>query len=129
MIVKALAILFVDVVLLFAAGLWLLGKDAALGHGIFWGLAGGLLCALSAVGAAYWAEAKGKTVQQALMVVVVGMLFRMFFLGGWTILAVRVGGANAFSFIGGFAAVYLVGQILEVWMLTKLRAKQAAKSP
>lgn len=129
MIYKALALLFVDVVIVLAGGVWLHGKDVALGHGAFWGLAGGLICALSAVGGAYWAEAKGKTVQQALAVVVVGMLFRMFFLGGWTILAVRIGEANALSFIGGFGAIYLVGQVLEVWMLTKLRQRQAAEAP
>lgn len=124
---RSLLILSLDVILVLLLGLWIRGKDVGLGDGVIWGMIGGLICALSAIGAAAWAEKKRLSVHQSLAVVVVGMLFRMIFLVGWTLLAVVVGEAHAVAFIGGFGAVYLVGQVLEVWMLARL-AKPSAPS-
>lgn len=127
MVRKALGILLVDAVVFLGLAFYLREVDATWSHGLFWGVPGGLVCALSAVGIALWADLRGMQVKQALAAVVVGMLFRMLFLAGWTILAVLVGGAHAVAFLAGFGGVYLVGQGLEVWLLTRLRDRQSAE--
>lgn len=129
MLRTSLAVLALASFAVLALAMRLASDLPSVSDGLLWGLSGGILAALTAVGGAYWAEAKGKTVQQALAVVVVGMLFRMFFLGGWTLLAVFVGDAHAFAFLGGFGAIYLVGQALEVWMLVRLKAASSPAPP
>ena len=126
MLVKALLILGFDIAAVFALGVWLQQGGHALGPGILWGLFGGVVCALSAIGGAWWAEIRGLSPNGALAIVVAGMLGRMFFLGAWALLAFKVGEVDGLGFIGGFGAVYLVGQVLEVWMLFRLKGNQGA---
>lgn len=129
MVRTALGILFVDALVFLGLAFYLREVDAAWAHGLFWGVPGGLVCALSAVGIALWADVRGMNVKQALAAVVVGMLFRMAFLAGWTLLAVLVGGAHALAFLAGFGGVYLAGQALEVWLLTRLRSRAPTEAP
>lgn len=119
MVVRALGILLVDALVFLGLAVYLRDVDAAWSHGLLWGVPGGLVCALSAVGIALWAEHRKMQVKQALAAVVVGMLFRMLFLAAWTVLAVVVGGAHALAYLTGFGGVYLVGQGLEVWLLSR----------
>lgn len=129
MAARAIGILFVDAFLLLGLALYLREAEAAWSHGLFWGVPGGLVCALSAVGIALWADVRGLEIKQALAAVVGGMLFRMAFLAGWTLLAVLVGKAHAFAFLVGFGGIYIVGQGLEIWLLTRLRERQAEAPP
>ncbi|HLV61114.1 MAG TPA: hypothetical protein VKY51_06910, partial [Fredinandcohnia sp.] len=128
MVRKALGILAASAALVFAIAVSLRGQSAAWSHGLLWGAPGGLICAASAVGIALWAERRGLAIKQALAAVVVGMLFRMSFLAGWTLIAVLGARAHAVAFLAGFGGVYLVGQILEVWLLTRLRIRQDGRS-
>ena len=122
---RALALLGIDTAAVLALGLWLQSQGPPFGGGMLWGLFAGVLTALSAIGGAWFAEVKGLKPNQALAIVVVGMLGRMAFLTVWALIAVHVGGTDALGFITGFGAVYLLGQILEVWMLTRLKSGQA----
>jgi len=124
MLVKALLILGIDIAIVFALGVWLQLGGHPLGPGILWGLFGGVVCALSAIGGAWWAEIKRLPPNTTLAIVVAGMLGRMFFLGAWALLAIKLGEADGLGFLGGFGAVYLLGQILEVWMLARLKDKK-----
>ncbi len=125
MLVKALTILGLDIAVVFSLAMWLQQSGNAMGTGILWGLFGGILCALSAIGGAWWAEVRGLPPNQALLIVVTGFLARMFFVGAWALLAFRVGEADGLGFVIGFGAVYLVGQVLEVWMLARLKGGRA----
>lgn len=123
--VRALLVLALDVLAVLGIALWLRHAGDPLGGGILWGSVAGIVTAASAIGGAWWAEAAGMQPNQALAVVVVGMLGRMFFLGAWAILAVKAGGADPLGFLVGFAAIYVIGQILEVWMLLRLKGRRA----
>jgi|GEM_PF-2418963 len=120
MLRRALGILAVDALVLIGIGFHLRETNPAWAHGLFWGVPGGLICAISAVGLAYWAERRKMSIKQALAVLVAGMLFRMFFLAAWTLVAVLLGGAHALAYLAGFGGVYLVGQGLEIWLLARL---------
>jgi len=122
MLLKALLILGLDVAIVFGVGVWLQQGGHALGPGLLWGLFGGLVCALTAIGGAWWAEVKRLPTNGALAIVVAGMLARMFFLGAWALLAFKVGQVDGLGFLAGFGAVYLLGQVLEVWMLFRLKS-------
>ncbi len=128
MVRKALGILFVAALTFLGLAGYLRGVDTAWAHGIFWGVPGGLVCAVSAVGIALWADRRGMKIQQALAAVVMGMLFRMVFLAGWTVLAVLVAKAHALPYLAGFGGVYLTGQGIEVWLLTRMRDRQAKEA-
>mgnify|MGYP001323211409 FL=1 len=117
---RALAILAFDALVLIGIGLHLAHASPALASGLFWGVPGGLVCSVSAVGLAVWAERRRMSIKRALAVLVSGMLFRMFFLAGWTLVAILLGGAHALSYLVGFGGVYLVGQGLEIWLLARL---------
>lgn len=122
LITRALALLAIDILAVLGLGLWLQNQGHPLGNGILWGLVGGVVTAVSAIGGAWYAEMKGMKPNQALAVVVVGMLGRMFFLGAWALLAIKVGEVDGIGFLGGFGAVYILGQVLEVWMLNRLKS-------
>ncbi|WP_373049343.1 hypothetical protein [Vulgatibacter sp.] len=124
LITRALAILGFVIFAVLGLGLWLQQKGSPMGASILWGLVGGVVTAISAVGGAWWAEVKNLKPNQALAIVVVGMLGRMLFLGAWALVAIAVGGVDGLGFLGGFGAVYLVGQVLEVWMLNRLKGDQ-----
>jgi hypothetical protein len=121
---KALLLLAIDAAAVFGLGAWLSHQAHPAGAGILWGAGAGTIAALSAIGGAFWAGHSGMKLSQALAVVVVGFLFRMLFLTVWLVVAVSVGEVDTFGFLGGFGAVYLVGQILEVAMLLRLNARR-----
>jgi len=123
-ITRALALLGIDAAAVLAVGLWLHAQGRPFGEGMLWGLVAGVVTALSAIGGAWFAEVKGLKPNQALAVVVVGMLGRMVLLTIWALIAVHVGKADALGFVAGFGAVYVLGQVLEVWMLTRLKSGQ-----
>jgi len=53
------------------------------------------------------------------------MLFRMFFLAAVMLLAIELAQVAPIGFVVGFGAVYVAGQALEVWMLTRLRNQRS----
>jgi len=130
MVQRAFGILLAGALIFVGLGLHLRDVNPTWAHGLFWGVPGGLICAVSAVGIALWADRRKMSVKHAFAVVVVGMLFRMVFLAAWTILAILVGKTHAFAFLTGFGGVYLTGQALEVWLLARLgkrREDEAAR--
>lgn len=124
LITRALVLLAIDILAFAALGLWLRKEGNPLADGILWGVAGGAVTALSAIGGAWWAEFKGLRPNQALAILVVGMLGRMMFLLVWALLAVKVGEVDVLGFLAGFGGVFLMGQVLEVWMLTRLSSSR-----
>lgn len=124
-IVRALTLLTLDIVAVTALGLWLRSEGSPLGEGLLWGVVGGAITALSAIGGAWWAEFRRLKANQALAILVVGMLGRMAFLVVWAVLAVKLGEVDVLAFVAGFGAVFLLGQILEVWMLTRLGSRHS----
>lgn len=129
MLRKAFAILAAVFLLVLGLGLWLFGDEPASKAGLLWGLGGGLFTATSAVGGAYGAESRGLQVNQALAVVVVGMLFRLLFLGAFTLLAIRLGRIDGLIYVLAFGSVFLTGQVLEVWMLSRLARGRRGDTP
>lgn len=123
---RALILLTLDIAAMTALGLWLRQEGNPLGEGLLWGVAGGAITALSAIGGAWWAAFKGMKANQALAILVVGMLGRMFFLVVWAVLAVKLGEVDVLGFVAGFGAVFLLGQVLEVWMLTRLGSRPSS---
>lgn len=124
LISRALALLTLDIVAMAGLGIWLRQQGNPLGEGLLWGVVGGAITALSALGGAWWAQFKGLKANQALAILVVGMLGRMFFLVVWAVLAVKLGEVDVLGFVAGFGAVFLLGQVLEVWMLLGLNARR-----
>jgi len=126
MLGRSLTILTIAAALAIAVALKLRGDGHHLADGILWGVAGGFLAALSAVGGAIWAVARNLAMNQALAIVVVGMLVRMAFLAALTVAAVKLGGVDPVGFVLGFAGIYIVGQALEVRLLTRLKARRTS---
>jgi hypothetical protein len=114
------------VVALVALGIsWLAGSDPGAATAAASGEALGTICALTAVLGAGWAQGRGLAGKGALAVVMAGMLFRMLLVSAWAVVAFRVHDLAPIPFLAGFAAVYLPGQAIEVFLL-KPRAKNEA---
>ncbi len=126
MLGKALTLLGLVVAVVLAVAFRLRGEDAEMAVGMMWGIGGGTVAALSAIGGAFWAESRKLKLNQALAIVVMGMLFRMLFLGAFMLAAIKLALVNPMAFILGFAAVYVAGQALEVWMLARLTKGRAS---
>lgn len=124
MLARSLAILSLMIAAVLAASFGLRGANPLVASGLLWGVGGGAVAALTAIGGAWWAESRRMRVNQALAIVVVGMLFRMMFLGGWLLLAIKLSEFSGLAFIIGFGLVFVTGQILEVWMLFRLGSRQ-----
>lgn len=125
MLGKALAILAADVAIVAAVAVRVRGDDLDMSNGLLWGLGCGTIAALSAIGGAFWAETRRLPMNRALAIVVVGMLFRMFFLAAAMLVAIELVEVAPIGFVFGFSAVYVAGQALEVWMLTRLRNQRS----
>jgi len=125
MLGKALAILAADIAIVASVAVHVRGEDLDMSNGLLWGLGCGTIAALSAIGGAFWAESKRLPMNRALAIVVVGMLFRMFFLAAAMLVAIELIQVTPIAFVFGFGAVYVAGQALEVWMLTRLRAQRS----
>lgn len=116
---RALGSLLVVIALVVAAGVHLARGGSAFGTGLLWGAPAGAITALTAIGGAWWAEARNLDAKQAMAVMVVGMLGRMVFLTAWAVFAVLYADVDVLGFVAGFGSIYLVGQALEVWMLAR----------
>jgi len=125
MLGKALAILAADVAIVAAVAIRVRGSDLDMSNGLLWGLGCGTIAALSAIVGAFWAETRRLPMNRALAIVVVGMLFRMFFLAAAMLVAIELVQVAPIGFVFGFGAVYVAGQALEVWMLTRLRNQRS----
>lgn len=115
--------------LAFGGVLYLESIQSAMAGGALWGLGGGLVAALSALGGAAFAVRRNLAMNQALAIVVVGMLVRMLFMGAVTIAAIKLGGVDPVGFVIGFGVIFLVGQALEVRMLVGLHPGRSGPDP
>lgn len=86
----------------------------------------GLVLAVTAVGGAAYAHWKALPARQALAVIVSGMLVRMLVLGLWAGIGFAKFELEPLSFLGGFAATYLVGQVAEIVLLVRDRKRGPA---
>lgn len=125
MLGKALALLALDVAIVASVAVHVRPDDLGMSNGLLWGLGCGTVAALSAIGGAFWAESRKLPLNRALGIVVAGMLFRMFFLAAAMLIAIELIQVTPLAFVFGFGAVYVAGQALEVWMLTRSRSKRS----
>lgn len=117
MLGKALFALALAAALVALGIAWLAGDAPAAATAAASGEGLGAICALTAVLGAGYAQHRGLAAKAALAVVMGGMLVRMVLVTVWAVIAFRTHDLAPIPFLAGFAAIYLPGQAIEIYLL------------